>query len=553
MRIGGRKQNDCLPCRVPSAGVKHFQYAWGKHCLRCVYGIYATDVNSCMNLAMADCLGKLPSAWCTSETIQPASLAVGIVLVFEPIVRASVDLRAPISPRIPTPDGPRASQNAENYRRHRITRGLESRRGQSQVSMEQRKKREIPEKTRRPAVSCGTIYTCKNLRRGDPLGIEPGTPWHSPCEIVSTPTTVDDHFTKKIFSSSGNENSPFKLNKRRSQPKTDSKKLTGEGTQQQNDRGEGGNRGAPKKPHTAPATSAMFPSCESPERALLEAGWGMEVLRNAIAEEQEYREKTRRPIAGNVAMRAVSEQSTLVSFLQPANRGLCGRLCKHEPLTIYSSGKFLRIVPRLVLTRYTAPSLLAEHSTPPSARTNQRRENIKPLQHSTCAFMISSQLLEARQTRVIKDVIITPTNLFVNIAIICFSTIHGCVFREKCLLLNASLTEISMEQRRNARAAGKRDPLENPPTTGIVRHVSHMRKYGEASSLTTTPPCVSQPDSGCGEPSRPRSAAIERAQGLRASVAEWTSFSGRRLARREARGERSDQRVRNLRLRTSEQ
>ncbi|KAJ8881229.1 hypothetical protein PR048_017703 [Dryococelus australis] len=61
--------------------------------------------------------------------------------------------------------------------------------------------------------------------------------------------------------------------------------------------------------------------------------------------------------------------------------------------------------------------------------------------------------------------------------------------------------EVSMEQRWNARAGEMGDLRENPPTSGIVRHNSHMRILGrprreskhcspwrEASSLTTTPP-----------------------------------------------------------------
>ncbi|KAJ8878882.1 hypothetical protein PR048_019481 [Dryococelus australis] len=55
-----------------------------------------------------------------------------------------------------------------------------------------------------------------------------------------------------------------------------------------------------------------------------------------------------------------------------------------------------------------------------------------------------------------------------------------------------------MEQRRNARAGELGDPRENPPTSRIVRHDSHMRKsrpgiepgllWWEASSLTGRPP-----------------------------------------------------------------
>ncbi|KAJ8890915.1 hypothetical protein PR048_010424 [Dryococelus australis] len=54
------------------------------------------------------------------------------------------------------------------------------------------------------------------------------------------------------------------------------------------------------------------------------------------------------------------------------------------------------------------------------------------------------------------------------------------------------------------------------------------------------------------EPSRLRPAAIEAASGLRAGVVEWMSSSDRRLARRESRGEISDQQEEKLRLRASE-
>ncbi|KAJ8890919.1 hypothetical protein PR048_010428 [Dryococelus australis] len=59
-----------------------------------------------------------------------------------------------------------------------------------------------------------------------------------------------------------------------------------------------------------------------------------------------------------------------------------------------------------------------------------------------------------------------------------------------------------MEQRRNEMAKETGDTHENPPTSGVVRHYSSMRKSG---------------------------------------IVEWMSFGDRRLARREARGERNDQ------------
>ncbi|KAJ8877914.1 hypothetical protein PR048_022373 [Dryococelus australis] len=48
-----------------------------------------------------------------------------------------------------------------------------------------------------------------------------------------------------------------------------------------------------------------------------------------------------------------------------------------------------------------------------------------------------------------------------------------------CLhLINRRRREVSTEQRRNARAGKTEDPRENLPTSGIVRHDSHMRKSG---------------------------------------------------------------------------
>ncbi|KAJ8891644.1 hypothetical protein PR048_004172 [Dryococelus australis] len=47
-------------------------------------------------------------------------------------------------------------------------------------------KREIPEKTRRPVASSGTIPTCDNLE-ATPPGIEPGTPWEA-SSVTTTPS-----------------------------------------------------------------------------------------------------------------------------------------------------------------------------------------------------------------------------------------------------------------------------------------------------------------------------------------------------------------------------
>ncbi|KAJ8893642.1 hypothetical protein PR048_006242 [Dryococelus australis] len=43
-----------------------------------------------------------------------------------------------------------------------------------------------------------------------------------------------------------------------------------------------------------------------------------------------------------------------------------------------------------------------------------------------------------------------------------------------------------MEQRRNVGAGKTGDPLENPPTNGIVRHDSHLRKSGEQANRSAT-------------------------------------------------------------------
>ncbi|KAJ8871636.1 hypothetical protein PR048_027963 [Dryococelus australis] len=45
-------------------------------------------------------------------------------------------------------------------------------------------------------------------------------------------------------------------------------------------------------------------------------------------------------------------------------------------------------------------------------------------------------------------------------------------------LANMSQCEVNMEQRRNVRAGETGQPRENPPTNGIVRHDSHLRKSG---------------------------------------------------------------------------
>ncbi|KAJ8882901.1 hypothetical protein PR048_014732 [Dryococelus australis] len=48
------------------------------------------------------------------------------------------------------------------------------------------------------------------------------------------------------------------------------------------------------------------------------------------------------------------------------------------------------------------------------------------------------------------------------------------------------IIEVSMEKRRNERAGETGDPRENPPTNGIVRHDSHMRKSGERANRSAT-------------------------------------------------------------------
>ncbi|KAJ8866800.1 hypothetical protein PR048_032661, partial [Dryococelus australis] len=78
-------------------------------------------------------------------------------------------------------------------------------------------------------------------------------------------------------------------------------------------------------------------------------------------------------------------------------------------------------------------------------------------------------------------------------------TAHGndCILVERFRRLLTSrssepmrVTVVGMEQRRNEGAGETGDPRENPPTNGIVRHDSHMRKSG------VTRPCI-EPGSHC--------------------------------------------------------
>ncbi|KAJ8878074.1 hypothetical protein PR048_022538 [Dryococelus australis] len=48
------------------------------------------------------------------------------------------------------------------------------------------------------------------------------------------------------------------------------------------------------------------------------------------------------------------------------------------------------------------------------------------------------------------------------------------VARSRCSLANDKVIEVSMKQRWNVSAGEMGDPRENPLTSGIVRHDSHM-------------------------------------------------------------------------------
>ncbi|KAJ8871030.1 hypothetical protein PR048_027333 [Dryococelus australis] len=54
------------------------------------------------------------------------------------------------------------------------------------------------------------------------------------------------------------------------------------------------------------------------------------------------------------------------------------------------------------------------------------------------------------------------------------------------------LIEVNMERHRNEGAEETGDPRENPPTNGIVRHDSHLRKSGDPGGIEPAPfikPC----------------------------------------------------------------
>ncbi|KAJ8882737.1 hypothetical protein PR048_014550 [Dryococelus australis] len=108
---------------------------------------------------------------------------------------------------------------------------------------------------------------------------------------------------------------------------------------------------------------------------------------------------------------------------------------------------------------------------------------------------------------------------------------HGQGFEVKTLLEYA--TAVSTEQRRNERAVEMGNPRENPPTNGIVRRESHMRKSGvtrpgiepgsqwwEASTLTVQPPSEIRHDYSPGR--------REEAGDMGTEKMSWTHYPARR-------------------------
>ncbi|KAJ8883346.1 hypothetical protein PR048_015189 [Dryococelus australis] len=77
---------------------------------------------------------------------------------------------------------------------------------------------------------------------------------------------------------------------------------------------------------------------------------------------------------------------------------------------------------------------------------------------------------------------------------------------DAALRLLVLVIEVSMEQRQNERAGETGDPRENPPTNGIVRHDSHLRKSGvtrlgidKLFKLSQTMRLCSAVESACGD------------------------------------------------------
>ncbi|KAJ8887049.1 hypothetical protein PR048_013264 [Dryococelus australis] len=87
-----------------------------------------------------------------------------------------------------------------------------------------------------------------------------------------------------------------------------------------------------------------------------------------------------------------------------------------------------------------------------------------------------------------------PLSMMVPVDHFYCSSQDGCNFRRR-----------GMEQRRNGRAGETRDPRENPPTSGIIRHDSHLQKsrvtwpgIDPVRLVARRPPwlCTSKPDDG---------------------------------------------------------
>ncbi|KAJ8873320.1 hypothetical protein PR048_026954 [Dryococelus australis] len=69
------------------------------------------------------------------------------------------------------------------------------------------------------------------------------------------------------------------------------------------------------------------------------------------------------------------------------------------------------------------------------------------------------------------------TALCVNIVIVIVMRCHIIASHHKSVGVG-KISEVSVEQRRNARVEETGDPRENPPTSGVVQHDAHLRKSG---------------------------------------------------------------------------
>ncbi|KAJ8879204.1 hypothetical protein PR048_019810 [Dryococelus australis] len=110
--------------------------------------------------------------------------------------------------------------------------------------MKGRGKREIPEKTRRPTASSGTITTCENP------GIEPGSPWWQPSVLIAQPPGPRRTEDRQRVKRSGRHLIKARFGALR--------RVAEMGMEWR------GNGRSPRKTRRPAATSGTIPTCENP-------------------------------------------------------------------------------------------------------------------------------------------------------------------------------------------------------------------------------------------------------------------------------------------------